>query len=341
MVKCILVKRKDAEKVRRELLSMGLLDIEYIPKKTSDGVYFPVKGAFKNFKLFEVQLSKRARRVFSLEDSLKGKLTPDELKLVVKSFDIIGDIAILEIPKKLEKKEKLIANSLMEVHRNVKSVFKKTSPMLGIFRVRKLKLIAGENRTITEYRENNCRFKLDVSKVYFTPRLSFERKRIAEQVKPGEKILAMFAGVGPFPIVIAKFQPKVKICAIELNPVAFKYLEENIRLNRMQEIITPILGDVKDVILQKKFAGWADRILMPLPKGAEEFLGVAFYAARKGCVVHFYQFASEKNPFEEAEKRIEYSSLFSGRKVQVIGKRIVRPFAPGIVQVVVDFKITD
>lgn len=168
----------------------------------------------------------------------------------------------------------------MNVHRNVKSVFKKLGPMEGVYRTRKLKFLAGERRTVTEYRENNCRFRLDVSKVYFTPRLSFERRRIAEQVKPGEHILALFAGVGPFPIVIAKVQPHVKIHAVELNPDAFKYMQENTRLNRMQEIITPLLGDVKEIV-PAKFVNSADRILMPLPKGAEKFLGEAFLAAKR------------------------------------------------------------
>ncbi len=337
-MKCILVKRKDAERVRKELISLNLLDNSYSPKAEPTGIYFPLKGGFKSFKLIEKKLEKRAPRVLSLEESLKGKLTAEELNSVVKSFDVIGDIAIVEIPKELEKKEKLIADSLLSVHRNVKSVYKKLGPMEGVYRIRKLKFLAGEKRTVAEYKENGCRFRLDVAKVYFTPRLSFERERIAEQVKPGEKILAMFAGVGPFPIVITKMQPRVKIEAIELNPVAFKYMQENIRLNRMQEMITPILGDVKDII-PKKFVNSADRILMPLPKGAEKFLSEAFLAARKNCVIHIYQFAPEKNPFEDAERLVISEAKLSGRKAEIIGKRIVRPFAPGIVQVVVDFKV--
>jgi len=338
MTKCIKVNRNEAERIRRELISLNLLDNKYAPKAEDDSIYFPVKGQFRNFKLVEKKLKERAPVVFSLEDSLRSKLTPEEFGLIVKSFDVIGDIAILEIPKKLEKKEKLIAASLLSVHRNVKSVFKKFGPMEGVYRTRKLKFLAGEERTATEYKENNCRFRLDVAKVYFTPRLSFERKRIAEQVKPGERILALFAGVGPFPIVIAKMQPQVKIHAVELNPDAFKYMEENIRLNRMQEMITPLLGDVKDII-PKKFVNSADRILMPLPKGAEKFLGEAFLAARKNCIIHFYQFASEQNPFEDAETFITKEAMISGRKAEVIAKRIVRPFAPGVVQIVVDFRV--
>lgn len=335
-MKCILVKRKDAERIRRELISSDLLDNCYSPKAEADGVYFPVKGKFGNFKLVEKELEKRPPKVFSFEESLKGKLTPKELGLVVKSFDVIGDIAIIEVPEELEKKEKLIANSLLKVHRNVKSVYKKLGPMEGVFRTRKLKFLAGERRTVTEYKESGCRFRLDVAKVYFTPRLSFERLRIAEQVKPGEHILALFPGVGPFPIVIAKVQPNVTINAIELNPDAVRYMEENIRLNRMQEKITPLLGDVKEVV-PKKFVNYADRILMPLPRGADKFLGEAFIAARKNCIIHFYHFASEKNPFEEAEKLVIKEARLRGRKVKIVGKRIVRPFAPGVVQVVLDF----
>lgn len=336
MTKCIKVNKNEAEGIRRELISLNLLDNDYAPKAEADGICFPVRGKFKGFKLLEVSLEKRAPRVFSLEEDLKGKLAAQELGLVVKSFDVIGSIAIIEIPRELLKKEKLIAESIMNVHRSVKSVYKKLGPMEGVYRTRKLKFLAGERKTETEYMENGCKFRLDVSKVYFTPRLSFERNRIAEQVKPGERILAMFAGVGPFPIVIAKMQPKVKIQAVELNPDAFRYMEENIRINRMQEVITPLLGDVKEVI-PRKFAGWADRILMPLPKDAEKFLAEAFLAAKKNCIIHFYQFASEKQPFDEAEKLIAYEALISGRKEEIIARRVVRPFAPGVVQVVLDF----
>jgi len=337
-MKCILVKRHEAERIRQELISLNLLDNEYAPKAAQEGIYFPVRAEFKDFKLVETNLKKRTPRVFSLEESLRDKLTPEELVDVIKSFDIIGDIAIIEIPEKLEKKEKLIASSLLSIHRNVKCVYKKSGPMEGVYRTRKLKFLAGERRTVTEYKENDCRFRLDVAKVYFTPRLSFERERIAEQVKPGEHILALFAGVGPFPIVIVKLQPHVKIHAVELNPDAFKYMQENIRLNRMQEIITPLLGDVKEIV-PAKFVNSADRILMPLPKGAEKFLGEAFLAAKKNCIVHFYQFASEQNPFEEAEKLVANEAMISGRKAEVTGKRVVRPFAPSVVQVVMDFRV--
>ena len=140
----------------------------------------------------------------SLKEALSSKFSEEELRHLTKAFDIIGDIAIIEIPDELVSREKEIAEAIMQVHRNVKVVAKKLGGMTGEYRVRPLKIIAGENRTETEYHENGCRMRFDVAKTYFSVRLSHERERIAAQVKDGENILALFAGVGPFPLVIAR-----------------------------------------------------------------------------------------------------------------------------------------
>ena len=76
--------------------------------------------------------------------------------------------------------------------------------------------------------------KLDVKKVYFSPRLATERKRVADLVSDGEEILDMFAGVGPFPFVIAK-EKSVDITAVDINEVAIQYLNENIKINKVKE----------------------------------------------------------------------------------------------------------
>jgi len=223
----------------------------------------------------------------------------------------------------------------MEVHKSVKTVCKRAGEHSGVFRVRPVKVIAGEDTTITQYTESGAKMHLDVNKVYFTPRLSFERTRIANQVKEGEVIGAWFAGVGPFPLVIFKKQPNVKIFAIELNPVAYDYMVENIRINKAQTVIEPILGDVN-----KKAEGLpkCDRITMPLPKGAETFLETAFNSIKKNGIIHFYAFVDIENPFEQLEKKIFEIALQCNKKVEIINKRIVRPFSPSKVQVVFDIK---
>jgi len=181
--------------------------------------------------------------------------------------------------------------------------------------------------------------KLDVNKVYFTPRLSHERERIAKQVKKGENIGAFFAGVGPFPLVIFKKQPQVKIYAVELNPYAFKYLDENIRINKARGVIEPIFCDVRKLATCYPTMPKPDRVLMPLPKGGEEFLPIVFDRIKTNGIVHFYQLGEKNDPYKKAIKTAEVIAKRCGRKIKILKKKEVRPYSPSVVQIVIDFKV--
>ncbi|MFH1445037.1 MAG: class I SAM-dependent methyltransferase family protein, partial [Nanoarchaeota archaeon] len=157
-----------------------------------------------------------------LKELLKDKLTKKELEILKISFDTVGDIAIIEIPDELKKKEKYIANSIVSLHPHIKTVCKKTSGREGEFRTRSMKKILGKS-TETIHKEHGCKYKMDVTKVYFSPREATERQRISSQVDSGEKILVMFSGVGPYAIAIAKNHPDANIYAIEKNPAGHKY----------------------------------------------------------------------------------------------------------------------
>jgi len=231
----------------------------------------------------------------------------------------------------------MIAEAVLSVHKNIKVVAKKMGPMEGEFRVRKLRVIAGENRTETIYKENGVRMKLDVAKVYFSVRLGTERKRISELVTPGERILALFAGVGPFALVIAKSHPDAEIVAIELNPDAVRYMEENIKLNKFKKI-KAVLGDAREVVV-REYLNWADRVTMPLPKSADAFLDVAIAGVKDGGVVHFYAFANEADPYSGPRKKIEEEARKAGASIEFLNEKIVRPYAPRVVQVVIDFRV--
>lgn len=332
----IKVPKNKAEKTRRYLVEEGLYAKEYKVFSDEQFVYFPVVKKVKGYESVEME-GEKFQRTKKLRELLSGILSEDELENLVTSYDLIGDIAIIEIPKELEKHEKKIANALLKTNKRLKVIAKKLGRVDNEFRVRPLKVIAGENRTETLYTEHGCRMKFDAAKVYFSVRLSTERKRIAELVKSKENILALFAGVGPFPLVIAKSHPDTNIIAIELNPEGVKYMKENIRLNKTKNI-TAIEGDARKVILEK-YRNFADRILMPLPRSADKFLDVAFAGARDGCIVHIYNFAPIENSYDEIEKKIFAEAKRAGVKAEIINKKIVRPYAPKIVQVVVDFKV--
>lgn len=176
--------------------------------------------------------------------------------------------------------------------KNVKVVCKKTKIHSGVFRTKKVKILAGERRKTTTHKENNIRVNLNVETCYFSPRLSNERLRIANLVKKGESVLVMFSGIGIYSWVISKNTLAKEIYGVEINPFAHKFAEENLKLNKIGNVKL-FLGDVKKIVpkLKKKF----DRIVMPLPKSAEEFLDVALKSAKKGTVIHFYDFLFEED----------------------------------------------
>jgi len=231
----------------------------------------------------------------------------------------------------------------MSVHRNVKTVFAQNSPYLSDFRVRELRLLAGEYKTSTKCKESGCVFAVDVEKCYFSPRLSHERLRIARLVKSGETIVNMFSGVGCFSIIIAKNVSKTKVFSIDVNPTAIQYMEENVRINRVYSKVIPLLGDSKDII-NAQLQGQADRVLMPLPEKALEYLHYAVLALKKqGGWIHYYDFQHatgnekpvEKTKFKVAQKldslRVGYIFAFS---------RVVRSTGPNWYQTALDIRIT-
>jgi tRNA (guanine37-N1)-methyltransferase len=242
---------KDAEKWKDYLLEKGLFDKTYYYLKDKEYIYFPVTQRFDELKGRKISFVDKdfpkSTRKGTLKENLSGSLTKEELAFVKTAHDTIGTIAILEIPKDLEKREKLIAETLLKVNPQVKTVLKKADIHGGVFRTQKMTYLAGIDTKETVYKENNVVLKLDVEKVYFSVRLSNERKRIMELVRPGEEILVMFSGCAPYPAVLSKNTKARHITGIEINPDGHKYGLENLRLNKINNVLL-INGDVHDAI---------------------------------------------------------------------------------------------
>src|SRR3989344_2316877 len=230
-----------------------------------------------------------------IKDKLKSKLSKTNLMKVPSSFDVIGDIAIIEI-RHLKGKDKLIADTILKNLSNIKVVAKKVGEHKGKYRTQKLKIIGGEKRKETLHKESGVLLKLDVERCYFSERLSSERLRIAKLVKPGERVLTMFSGIGVYPLVISRNSKAKEIYGVEANPVAHKYALDNLRLNKSNNICL-YKGDVRKVKLKLKF----DRIIMPYPKEAPKFLDLALKQIKKGGIIHLYTFEHEEK-FEELRK---------------------------------------
>jgi tRNA (guanine37-N1)-methyltransferase len=223
----------------------------------------------------------------------------------------------------------------MQVHKGVGSVFRKTSGMKGKYRVRELKLIGGRNQRVASYIENGVKLEFDVKRVFFSPRLSNERKRISDLIRKGENVLVLFAGVGPFAICIAKNRPESKVVGIELNREAVKWFRKNIGINRLKNA-EAVLGDVKKELSKKRYRKWANRIIMPLPKDAEHFLGAAEKACKKGTVIHFYTFVGEAKARKETMEKLKNNLK---RKFRIKRLKQVRDYSPRTIQVVADVEV--
>lgn len=270
-----------------------------------------------------------------LKELLKKKLSEKELNAMQRSFDVIGSIAVIEIPSELRKKEKIIADALMNAHKNIKTVLKKSGKIKGRLRTRNLVWIAGEKTKETIHRENSCIMKLNVETCYFSPRMANDRLEVARKVRKGENVLVMFGGIAPYALVIAKNAKPKKVVSVEINKTASKYALENVRLNKLNNVEI-IQGDVKKVLpkLRKKGIKF-DRIMMARAQLKEDFLKEALQVAKKGTIIHLHDFLFEEDIPDAALDRIRKSV----KKFRLIGWKRAGDIGPRKYRIRVDFML--
>lgn len=331
---------------------LGIVDHELQVWRDNSFIYIPLAKSLPKEKLasFKEQIkecefspypfTKQKKRGSSLIELLEGKLPPHLLASLPHAMDLIGDIAIIEIPVELEQHKSLIGQAVLEANKNVRTVLAKAGAVSGTYRLREFDVIAGEPKTQTVHKEYGCQFYVDVAKAYFSPRLGHEHRRVASIVKEGETVVDMFSGVGPFAIQTAKAHQNVRVYAIDINPDAVELLRKNIRLNRVQDKVQAILGDAGQIVKERLF-GVADRVIMNLPEKAMEFVGAACEALKPGGgVIHFYFFTNESEPLDNVRLRFAERVEASGRKVKkILFSGLVRETAPFEWQAVVDAEI--
>ncbi len=275
------------------------------------------------------------------KDALVLLLDEKELQEAKTAYDILGSIAIIEVPKSLKKKAKLIARTLLDVNPKLKTILMKAGQHSGTFRTQKLKYLAGEKTKVCEYKENGTRLRFNVEKTYFSARLSTERKRIAEQVKDNEDVLVMFSGAAPYVCVIGRNTKAKTITGVEINPKAHKYALENVKLNKLKNsfLIRKNVHKLKNKDFEKISAPVVfDRIAMPLPKTADEFLNDTFKFSKKGTIIHLYDFLHESE-FKEVEQKIFVAAKKANINVKILKFTKCGQYSPRKYRVCVDFVV--
>jgi tRNA (guanine37-N1)-methyltransferase len=331
---CIKVPKKKGEPMRRILLDLDILDNSLRIGSDESFLYLPLSRKLSPAEL--KCLPEDTELIdFDFEPQQK-KSVPEDLLGFSPSYEVIGDIALMEDSDLDKEKASKIADALLRTQPNIKTVLKPLTPVIGEFRVREFEVVAGEPRKETVHREYGCRYKVDLARAYFTPRLSTERSRILSWIKEGDTVVDMFAGVGPYSILLAKSKKPSKVIAIDKNPDAIRYLNENITLNSVKNI-EAIEGDAREEA--KKFAGTADHVIMNLPHNAYEFLDSAILLTKPGGIIHYYGITPEDDLFESSIKLVKEAAERARRQVEVLEKRIVRSYAPYQYNICIEVRI--
>lgn len=348
---CIKIKKIQGQEALILTKKLGILRKQLAIQKNGNYLYLPINRHPEKEELLKLgrefsdfQISKRVfskkKRPRKIAQALHDQLPPDLRAALPRALDLIGDIAIIEIPVELKVHEKLIGEAILATHKNVRTVLAKIGPIRGTYRLRRFEIIAGEHRTSTLHKEYGCKYKVDVRKAYFSPRLSHEHNRIASLIGKDETVVDLFAGVGPFSILIAKRNVDTRVYAVDINPDAIDLLKKNIRLNRVENRVFPLLGDVKDVF-GKRLLGVADRVIMNLPERAIEFVDIACEIIKpEGGIVHFYGFIRLPDSLENLQLRFSEAVKKAGRTIgDFLSQKTIRATAPYEWQIVLDVKI--
>jgi len=274
-----------------------------------------------------------------LSKSAIGHLDAQQLPRLTKGVDIIGDIAILKIPDELQGRKHLIAESLLDLAPNLRVVLEQITPVSSQFRTRKLKWLAGEDRTETVHSEFGCRYRVNLETTYFSPRLGRERKRIADLISSGECVVNFFAGVGSFSIMIARHSHPSRIFSLDINSAAIGYHAINNVLNGVQDVIDLVCGDANRLVAAS-LVGCADRVLLPLPELALTSLPTAKSALRnERGTVHCYVFVKSNRRLEAGKQALsEIRSVLGqlGVTAKRVEAHVVRSVGPCRYQVCLD-----
>jgi tRNA (guanine37-N1)-methyltransferase len=350
---CIKVPKSQGEKTILLTIKLGLIDKSLSIHHSETSICIPLIRQPKENEIevlrHQVPQSHLTTNIFiekkpsipTLIQNLKEQIPQNLLASLPHALDIIGDIAIIEVTPELKPYEKTIGTAILKTNKNFKTVLAKAGAINGTYRTREYNFIAGENRTYTIHREYGCQYYVDIAKTYFSPRLSHEHQRVASLVQSGETVVDLFAGVGPFSVLIAKTNPEVKVYSIDINPVSIEMLRKNVRINKVENRVLPILADARD-ITAKKLSGVADRVIMNLPETAIAFVDAACQAVKPlGGIIHFYGFVRSPNTIANLQHSFSQAIEKANRKVQsIIYAKKIRETAPYEWQVVLDTQVS-
>ena len=272
-----------------------------------------------------------------LKEILRHTLSSEHINILVRGYDVFGEIGIIVVPGELLPHKEEIGAAVLQAAPKLRLVARRAGHYSGEYRTLALEKIGGEGDFETLHKEYGVNIHLNPEKVYFSPRSSTERYRISQDVDPGERVLVMFSGVAPLVLVIAKHSMASEVVGIEKNPVAHRYGLKNVAANKKLGNIQLIHGDVINII--PGLAGEFNRIAMPLPSSAHEYLYLALGVLKSGGTLHFYDFL-EKRDFSNAVHELHVKCEAMGR--EILEAEVVKcgHVSPGKYRICIDARVS-
>jgi len=333
---CLKVPRGEAEFTRKKLLSLGALDISRRIRGEGDFILLPImEGEVPDLGFEVVERDLQERELAETDYRALVDVPPELRERLPVSFDIIGDVAIVRLDDDMVDLGPKIGEALLRTFPRLRTVALDRG-VKGELRVRDLEVVAGENRTETVHTEYGIRLLIDPAKVYFNPRLSNERWRIASLVREGETVVDMFAGVGPFSIMIAKHAQPGTVYAMDLNHDAVEYMRENIRMNKVTNVV-PIEGDSRQLVFD---VPCADRIIMNLPHSARDFFADALTRLKLGGIIHFYTIC-EREDIGPILDRMVTEAAGMGVLITILREEELKTYSPSMSVFSADIGLVD
>jgi len=326
------VAKRDAQSWLEEVCSLKLLDTRRKIVVRGDEAEIPLKGPFPGREMIVQEKPEFYDKIPTLVEALGGSVPEGRSPSLPKGWMILGKVIVVKISPDLDCYKRQIGDALLKMYPRCSCVLRDFG-IEGELREPLREVIAGYGPE-TVHRENGVLFKLDCQKVMFSQGNLKERIRMS-RLGRGEVVVDMFAGIGYFSIPIAVHSRPEKVISIELNPVAHRYLAENVRINRVEDLVSPVQGDCRKLAPE----GIADRVVMGYVGTTDRYLKKGIEALRPGGTLHYHQTVPSWLFPDALERDVASAAREAGRKAEVLKSIKVKKYSPGVLHAVVDARI--